>query len=90
MNNTQKINHLKNVASDYCMDASDVYNILLSKDDEDFPLSFETLRTKVLKDISSEQLQEIFTNDQLKDIFLGINIKKIKNEQIRKLITSFK
>lgn len=89
-NKNEHICHLEKVASDYCMSDCDVYNILLSKDDENFPLSFDTLRTKVLKDVSSEILQNIFTHEELKSIFLDINTKKIKNEQTRKLINTLK
>jgi len=61
---------------------------LLSRNDEDFPLSFDTVRNKVLKDVSIDILKEIFTQEELKNIFHDINIKKIKNPQIRKFISS--
>ncbi len=83
------IHHLEKICSDYCMSASDVYNLLLSKNDADFPLSFETVRDKVLKDVSADSLQNIFTLEELKSIFSDTNIKKVKNPQTRKFITSF-
>ena len=82
------IHHLEKVCSDYCMSASDVYNILISKNDADFPLSFETVKHKVLKDISSDVLKNIFTIEEMKNIFSDTNLKKIKNSQTRKFITS--
>jgi hypothetical protein len=82
------LDHLENVCSDYCMNASDVYNLLLSKDDANFPLSFETVRDKVLKDVPSDILKNIFTLEELKSIFSDTNIKKIKNTQTRKFISS--
>lgn len=86
MNKDKKIQHLEKVCSDYCMDSCDVYSILINKNDEAFPLSFETVRSKVLKDISSDILKEIFTNEELKTIFKDINIKKIKDEQTKRFI----
>lgn len=70
------------------MSSSDVYNILISKNDTDFPLSFETVRDKVLKETSFDILKNIFTLKELKSIFTDINLKKVKNPQTRKLITS--
>ena len=84
------INHLKNVCSDYCMSAIDVYNLLISKDDVDFPLSFEIVKYKVLKDVSSDILQKIFTKSELKSIFSDINFKKIKNEETRKFVNTLR
>jgi len=81
------IHHLDKVCSEYSMTGSDIYNILLSKKDEDFPLSFETIKYQVLKDVSVETLKTIFTLVELKSIFAHTNIKKIKNKQTRKFIT---
>lgn len=90
-NKTNKhIHYLEKVASDYCMSGSDVYNILLSKNDDTFPLSFDTVRNKVLKDVPADMLKNIFTYEELKSIFVDINVKKIKNEQTRKLINTLK
>lgn len=82
------IYHLEKICSDYCMSALDVYNILISKNDSDFPLSFETVKYKVLKDVHSDILKSIFTLEELKNIFSDINLKKVKNPQTRKLIKS--
>lgn len=87
---SENIHHLKNICSDYNMSASDVYTILISRNDSDFPLSFETVRNKVLKDVPCDILKKIFTLLELKSIFSDTNIKKIKNEQTRKLIKSLK
>lgn len=84
----KNINNLEKIASDYSMNASDVYNLLLSKNDADFPLSFETVKYKVLKDVPCDILQSIFTLEELKNIFSDTNIKKVKNPQTRKLINS--
>ena len=82
------LKHLEKVCFEYCMSAEDVYNILLSKNDEEFPLSFETVKYKVLKDISCEALKNIFTQEELKSIFADSNLKKIKNKDTRKFIKS--
>lgn len=82
------IDHLEKVCSDYCLSASDVYNILISKNDDDFPLSFETVKYKVLNDVSSDILKNIFTLEELKSIFSDVKLKKIKNLQTRKFINT--
>ncbi len=88
INKNEQLYPLEKIASDYSMSASDTYNLLLSKNDADFPLSFETVKYKVLKDIPCDILQSIFTLEELKSIFRDTNIKKVKNPQIRKLIIS--
>lgn len=82
------IHHLEKVCSDYSMSALDVYTLLISKNDEDFPLSFEIVQYKVLKDVPAKILKKIFTFEELKTIFSDINLKKIKNLQTRSLINS--
>ena len=82
------IHHLEKVCSDYCLSASDVYNILISKNDEDFPLSFDTIKYQVLKDVPSQILRKIFTYVELENIFADINVKKIKNKETRKFINT--
>lgn len=84
----ENVHHLEKVCSDYCMSGSDVYNILISKNDDEFPLSFETVKYKVLKDVPSDILKSIFTLEELKSIFSDINVKKIKDAQTRKLINT--
>jgi len=81
------MHHLDKVCSDYSMSGSDIYNILLSKEDEDFPLSFETIKYQVLKDVPLDALKIVFTLEQLKSIFVDTNIKKIKNKETREFIT---
>jgi len=80
--------HLEQVCSEYNMSASDVYTILISKNDEDFPLSFETVKDKVLKDIPQDILKNIFTQEELKSVFADTNVKKIKNKETRKFINA--
>lgn len=70
------------------MSGSEVYNILISKEDDRFPLSYETIKYMVLKDIPSEILKKIFTLVELKNIFGDVNLRKIKNYEIRKFINS--
>ena len=68
---------------DYDINANDVYTILKTKKDDDFPISFDVLRKKVLKYVSINKLQEIFTLEELKDIFSGINPYTIRNPDTR-------
>lgn len=70
------------------MNGSEVYNILISKEDEKFPLSYETIKYMVLKDIPSEILKKIFTLVELKHIFGDVNLRKIKNYETKKFINS--
>ena len=91
MNKTnENIQYLGKVCSEYCMSASEVYNMLLSTNDGDFPLSFDTVKYMVLKDVSSDTLKKIFTQEELKSIFSNTNLKKIKNTQTRNFINSLK
>ena len=82
----KQIHHLSKVCSDYNMSDLDVYNILINKNDEDFPLAFETVKYKVLKDVYPDILKDIFSHEELKSIFADTNLKKIKNPQTRKFI----
>ncbi len=84
------INNLEKVCSEYCMDASDTYNILLSRNADSFPLSFDTVRNMVLKEVPSSILKDIFTQEELKNIFSDTNLKKIKKEETKKFINSLK
>ena len=84
------IHHLEKVCSDYCLNASDVYNILISKNDENFPLTFETVKYKVLKDVNINILKNIFTIEELKSILEDTKLKRIKNEEIREFINTLK
>ncbi len=83
------VHHLEKVCSDYSMNAFDVYNILISKNDDLFPLSFETVKDKVLKDIDCDLLKNIFTIEELKSIFSNTKLRKIKNIKTRKFIETF-
>ena len=79
----KNIECLEAVCWDYIINASDVYTILKTKKDDDFPISFDVLRKKVLKYVSIIKLQEIFTLEELKDIFSGINPNTIRNPETR-------
>ena len=79
----KNIEFLEAVCWDYNINANDVYTILKTKKDDDFPISFDVLRKKVLKYVSIAKLQEIFTLEELKDIFSGINPNTIRNPETR-------
>ncbi len=89
INCKEYMHHLDKVCSDYSMNALDVYTVLLSKNDELFPLSFEAIKNKVLKDVACDILKNIFTLEELKSIFSNANVKKIKNPETRKFIQTF-
>ena len=65
----KNIEFLEAVCWDYDINSNDVYTILKTKKDDDLPISFDVLRKKVLKYVSIIKLQEIFTLEELKDIF---------------------
>ena len=79
MTSNKYLHHLEKVCSDYCMSASPVYNIPISRDNSTFLLSLETIKYKVLKDIPSDILKNLFTLEELKSIFSDTNLKKVKN-----------
>ena len=79
----KNIEFLEAVCWDYDINSNDVYTILKTKKDDDFPISFDVLRKKVLKYVSISKLQEIFTLEELKDIFSGINPYTIRNPETR-------
>ena len=79
----KNIECLEAVCWDYDINASDVYNILKTKNDENFPISFDVLIKKVLKYISIDNLQKIFTLEELREIFNGINPNTIRNPKTR-------
>ena len=87
-NNTKYIHYLDKVCSEYCMNGSEVYTILISQNDERFPLSYETIKYMVLKEVCLEKLKKIFTNTELKSIFNDINMKKIKSTETRNFVNS--
>ena len=79
----KNIEFLEAVCWDYDINSNDVYTILKTKKDDDLPISFDVLRKKVLKYVSIIKLQEIFTLEELKDIFNGINPNTIRNPETR-------
>ena len=82
------IHHLDKVCSEYCMNGTEVYNILISKEAEKFPLSYETIKYMVLKEVPSKIIKKIFTLDELKSLLEDTNMRKIKNPDMRKFINS--
>ncbi len=75
----EKVACFEAVCWDYEIKAVDVYNILRTKDDTDFPISFAVLRKKVLKYISVDNLKKVFTDEQLIEIFSDTSLRTIRN-----------
>ncbi len=75
----EKVACFEAVCFDYEIKAVDVYNILRTKDDTDFPISFDVLRKKVLKYISVDNLKKVFTDEQLIEIFSDTSLRTIRN-----------
>lgn len=86
----EKVACFEAVCWDYEIRAVDVYNILRTKDDVDFPISYDVLRKKVLKYISVDNLKYIFTDEQLKELFADISLKTIRNPEKKDFIRDLK
>lgn len=86
----EKVASFEAVCWDYEIKAVDVFNILRTKDDTDFPISYDVLRKKVLKYVSVEKLKNIFTDEQLKEIFGDISLKTIRNPDTKTFIKDLK
>ena len=86
----EKVASFEAVCWDYEINAVDVYNILRTKDDIDFPISYDVLRKKVLKYISVDNLKNIFTDEQLKELFADISLKTIRNPETKVFIKELK
>ena len=71
------------VCWDYNINAKDVYSILKTKNDKDYPISFDVLRKKVLKYIPVQKIQNVFSKNELKDVFSGINPNTIRNPETK-------
>ena len=82
------IKYLDAVCWDYEINAKDVYYILTTKEHKNYPISFDTLRKKVLKYVSIPKLQEIFSTDDMKEIFAGINPNTLRNPLTKEYITA--
>ena len=82
------IEYLNAVCWDYEINAKDVYYILTTKEHKNYPISFDTLRKKVLKYVSIPKLQEIFSTDDMKEIFAGINPNTLRNPLTKEYITA--
>ena len=70
------------------MSGLEVYGILISKEDTKFPLSYETIKYIVLKEIPTKILKKIFSTVELKNLLADTNMRKIKNPDTRKFINS--
>lgn len=79
---------LKAVCWDYDINANDVYYILTTKNDSNSPISFETLKYKVLKYISIDKLKNVFTSKEIYDIFSDIKVNKIRNPITKQFLIS--
>lgn len=77
----EKVFCFEAVCWDYEIRAVDVFNILRTKDDKDFPISYDVLRKKVLKYVSVENLKNAFNEEQLKEIFGDIDLRTIRNPE---------
>ena len=89
MSNEEKpIKYFEVVCWDYEINAKDVYNILKTKNDKDFPISFDVLRKKVLKYIPITKLREIFSTNEMIEIFSGINSNTLRNPLTKEYITA--
>ena len=86
----EKVACFEAVCWDYEIKAVDVYNILRTKDDADFPISYDVLRKKVLKYVPVEKLKNIFTDEQLKEIFSDISLRTIRNPDTKDFIKELK
>lgn len=86
----EKVVCFEAVCWDYEIKAVDVYNILRTKDDTDFPISYDVLRKKVLKYISVDNLKNVFTNEQLKELFADISLRTIRNPETKDFIKELK
>lgn len=85
-----QINILNKVCWDYDINGEDVYQILTTRDDSSYPISFETLRYKVLKYIKPKELENIFTKIEITDIFSNINVNKVRNQETKNYILRLK
>ena len=88
INDENLIEYLNAVCWDCEINAKDVYYILTTKEHKNYPISFDTLRKKVLKYVSIPKLQEIFSTDDMKEIFAGINPNTLRNPLTKEYITA--
>ena len=82
------IEYLNAVCWDYEINAKDVYYILTTKEHKNYPISFDTLRKKVLKYVSVPKLREIFSTNEMIEIFSGINPNTLRNPLTKEYITA--
>jgi hypothetical protein len=82
------IEYLDAVCWDYEINAKDVYYILTTKEHKNYPISFDVLRKKVLKYISVPKLREIFSTNEMIEIFSGINPNTLRNPLTKEYITA--
>ena len=86
----EKVACFEAVCWDYEINAVDVFNILRTKDDEDFPISYDVLRKKVLKYVSVDNLKNVFNQEQLIEIFSDISLRTIRNPDTKIFIKELK
>ncbi|MCT7638460.1 hypothetical protein [Aliarcobacter butzleri] len=86
----EKVACFEAVCWDYEINAVDVFNILRTKDDKDFPISYDVLRKKVLKYVSVDNLKKVFTDEQLIELFADISLRTIRNPDTKIFIKELK
>ncbi|MCT7562036.1 hypothetical protein [Aliarcobacter butzleri] len=86
----EKVACFEAVCWDYEINAVDVFNILRTKDDKDFPISYDVLRKKVLKYVSVDNLKKVFTDEQLIELFADISLTTIRNSDTKIFIKELK
>lgn len=86
----EKVACFEAVCFDYEIKAIDVYNILRTKDDTNFSISYDVIRKKVLKYISVDNLRNVFNQEQLIEIFSDVNLRTIKNPDTKTFLKDLK
>ncbi|WP_428024908.1 hypothetical protein [Arcobacter sp.] len=86
MTMSPKISALSAICWDYDIDATSVYKILTTKNDVDSPVSYDTLRYKILKYLPVDDLKKAFSMEEIKNIFSDINVKRIRNSKTKYFI----
>lgn len=85
---TDKLDIFNAVCWDYDINANDIYHILITKNDKNSPISFDTLRYKVLKYIPIDSIKSIFSSQEISSIFSDVNIKKVRNPQTKDFLNT--
>ncbi len=85
---TDELDIFNAVCWDYDINANDVYHILITKNDKNSPISFDTLRYKVLKYIPIDSIKSIFSSQEISSIFSDVNIEKVRNPQTKDFLNT--